>query len=96
MNKISIALGAYNGARFLPEQLESFSAQTVLPDELIVSDDCSTDATAEVIREYARAAPFPVTCTAIVKISARPRILKKRFRSAPATSFFCPTRTTFG
>lgn len=60
MNRISIALGAYNGARFLPEQLESFSAQTVLPDELIVSDDCSTDATAEIIREYARAAPFSV------------------------------------
>ncbi|MDQ3130578.1 MAG: glycosyltransferase family 2 protein [Acidobacteriota bacterium] len=60
MNKISIALGTYNGARFLPEQLESFSAQTVLPDELIVSDDCSTDETAEIIREYARVAPFPV------------------------------------
>lgn len=60
MNKISIALAAFNGARFLPQQLESFSAQTVLPDELTISDDCSTDETAEIIREYARAAPFPV------------------------------------
>ncbi len=37
--KISIALCTYNGEKFLTEQLESFLAQTRLPDELVVGDD---------------------------------------------------------
>ena len=58
--KISVALATYNGARFLPEQLESFLSQTVLPDEIIVSDDCSTDETVAILREFAARADFPV------------------------------------
>lgn len=50
----------YNGARFVGEQLASIAAQTRPPDELVVCDDCSTDATLECIREFARTAPFPV------------------------------------
>lgn len=56
--KISIALATYNGARFLREQLESFAAQSLLPDELVVSDDGSTDGTTEILEEFARSAPF--------------------------------------
>ncbi len=61
MSKISIALCTYNGAKFLPAQLESFLAQTRLPDELIVCDDCSTDETPLIIKDFARCAPFTVT-----------------------------------
>jgi glycosyltransferase involved in cell wall biosynthesis len=50
----------YNGARFVGEQLASIAAQTRPPDELVVCDDCSTDATLERVREFARTAPFPV------------------------------------
>ncbi len=50
----------YNGARFVAEQLASIAAQTRPPDELVVCDDCSTDATIECVREFARTAPFPV------------------------------------
>jgi glycosyltransferase involved in cell wall biosynthesis len=50
----------YNGARFVGEQLASIAAQMRQPDELVVCDDCSTDATLECIREFARTAPFPV------------------------------------
>jgi len=60
MSKISIALCTYNGARFLEEQLMSFLQQTRLPDELIVCDDCSTDATVEIIEKFSQTAPFPV------------------------------------
>ncbi len=60
MNKISIALCTYNGAKFLPEQLESYLHQTRLPDELIVCDDCSTDNTPQIIQEFTLKAPFPV------------------------------------
>jgi glycosyltransferase involved in cell wall biosynthesis len=57
---VSVALCTYNGARFLQEQLESLASQTRLPDELIVCDDCSSDATPAILAEYAQTAPFPV------------------------------------
>jgi glycosyltransferase involved in cell wall biosynthesis len=56
----SIALATYNGERHLAEQLDSFLGQTVLPDELVVSDDGSTDRTLEIIDDFVPRAPFPV------------------------------------
>jgi glycosyltransferase involved in cell wall biosynthesis len=50
----------YNGARFLHEQLESIAAQTRLPDELVVCDDRSADGSVEIIKSFARRAPFAV------------------------------------
>jgi glycosyltransferase involved in cell wall biosynthesis len=61
--KISAALCTYNGERFLEEQLRSIAAQTVLPMELIVYDDQSTDGTPRVIQQFAAQAPFPVHFT---------------------------------
>jgi glycosyltransferase involved in cell wall biosynthesis len=58
--KISIALCTYNGARFLPEQLESFLVQSRLPDELVVCDDRSVDDTVPIVRAFADRAPFRV------------------------------------
>lgn len=58
--KISIAMATYNGADYILEQLQSFIDQTLLPDELIITDDCSTDKTEEVVNEFSRIAPFPV------------------------------------
>lgn len=60
MPRISIALTTYNGARHLGAQLESLAAQTRPPDELVVSDDGSTDETWELLEAFARRAPFPV------------------------------------
>jgi glycosyltransferase involved in cell wall biosynthesis len=53
-------MATYNGALFIAEQLESIAAQTMLPAELVVSDDSSTDATLSIIRSFAATAPFPV------------------------------------
>ncbi|MDA8259961.1 MAG: glycosyltransferase [Betaproteobacteria bacterium] len=58
--RISIAMATYNGARYIREQLDSLAAQTLLPCELVVTDDGSTDATLEIVRDFAREAPFPV------------------------------------
>jgi hypothetical protein len=60
MAKISIALCTYNGEQFLREQLESFTYQRRLPDELIVCDDRSTDGTVSIVERFASQAPFPV------------------------------------
>lgn len=60
MNKVSIALCIYNGAKFLPDQLESFLSQTRLPDEVIICDDCSSDESLKLAEEFARKADFTV------------------------------------
>ncbi len=57
---LSIALCTYNGAVYLKEQLESIAAQTRTPDELVISDDQSTDDTLRLIEEFAATAGFPV------------------------------------
>lgn len=59
-NRLSIALATCNGAKHLPAFLESLTCQTTLPDELIASDDNSTDRTQTILSEFAATAPFPV------------------------------------
>jgi glycosyltransferase involved in cell wall biosynthesis len=53
-------MATYNGAQWLREQLDSIEDQTRPPDELVISDDASSDATVEVLRQFADSAPFPV------------------------------------
>jgi len=57
---ISVAMATYNGEKYIKEQLESLATQTVPPLELVVCDDCSSDSTTDIIREFAAHAPFPV------------------------------------
>lgn len=59
--KISIAMATYNGARYLKEQLDSFLWQTHPPDELVVTDDGSSDETLTILEKFAIKAPFKVT-----------------------------------
>lgn len=49
---VSIALCTYNGAEFLPRQLDSLLAQDHAPLELVAFDDASTDATWDVLESY--------------------------------------------
>ncbi len=58
--KTSIAMATFNGAEYLQEQLESFLAQTRLPDELIVCDDGSEDDTLAILHAFQKTAPFHV------------------------------------
>ena len=57
---ISIAMATYNGEKYLLEQLQSFCKQTILPTELVIYDDCSTDKTCKIIEEFSNTAPFNV------------------------------------
>jgi glycosyltransferase involved in cell wall biosynthesis len=49
---ISVALCTYNGERFLREQMDSLLAQTYSNFEIVAVDDCSTDGTLSLLREY--------------------------------------------
>lgn len=50
---LSIGLPVYNGERYLAQSLEALLAQTYPDFELIISDNASTDGTAEICRAYA-------------------------------------------
>ena len=52
--KISIAMAAYNGEKYIREQIDSILIQMESQDELIVSCDPSTDNTASILLEYAQ------------------------------------------
>jgi glycosyltransferase involved in cell wall biosynthesis len=51
--RLSIGLPVFNGERFLRDSLDSLLAQSFADFELIISDNASTDGTAEICREYA-------------------------------------------
>jgi glycosyltransferase involved in cell wall biosynthesis len=58
--RISVAMCTRNGAKYLETQLRSIASQSVLPDELIVCDDGSTDQTRSRVEDFINNAPFPV------------------------------------
>ncbi|GEP28545.1 glycosyltransferase family 2 protein [Cryobacterium levicorallinum] len=55
--RVSVALCTYNGAAYLEEQLLSVLGQSLRPDEIVVSDDGSTDETLDVVQRVISAAP---------------------------------------
>lgn len=50
--KISVVLSTYNGEKYLREQLESIRSQKLQADEVIISDDCSSDSTVQVVQRF--------------------------------------------
>jgi glycosyltransferase involved in cell wall biosynthesis len=60
MSSVSVAMATYNGEAHIHEQLLSLANQSLAPVELVVADDCSGDRTLDIVREFARTAPFAV------------------------------------
>jgi glycosyltransferase involved in cell wall biosynthesis len=48
--KVSVCMAAYNGDRFIEQQLRSILPQLSPEDEIVIVDDASTDRTTDVIR----------------------------------------------
>lgn len=49
---ISVCMATYNGGKYIREQIDSILPQLSSTDELIISDDGSTDDTVEIIKSY--------------------------------------------
>lgn len=49
---ISVVIPVYNREAFIARAIDSVLSQTLLPDEIIVVDDGSTDDTADILRSY--------------------------------------------
>jgi glycosyltransferase involved in cell wall biosynthesis len=52
--QIAILLATYNGASYLQEQLDSYTAQSYLDWTLWASDDGSTDCTIAIVKDFSR------------------------------------------
>jgi glycosyltransferase involved in cell wall biosynthesis len=57
---VSVAMATLNGQAFLGDQLLSLRNQTRLPEELVICDDGSSDATIDIATRFAATAPFEV------------------------------------
>lgn len=55
--RLTIGLPVYNGERYLAQSVESLLGQSYRDFELIISDNASTDSTADIAAGYARADP---------------------------------------
>lgn len=60
VNSSSVVIPTYNGERFIGRALSSVLSQTMLPNEIIVVDDCSQDATVNVVEGIAAKASVPI------------------------------------
>ena len=52
LHSISVALASYNGSKYIEAQIDSILTQTLPPFEIVISDDCSSDNTIEIIQKY--------------------------------------------
>jgi glycosyltransferase involved in cell wall biosynthesis len=60
MISVSVAMATYNGQQHIRRQLDSLAAQSHVPAELVITDDCSHDNTIDAIAAFAKTASFPV------------------------------------
>ena len=58
--RISVAMATYQGEKYIEEQIQSIQRQTVLPNELIIVDDCSSDLTVAKINKIIKTLNFEV------------------------------------
>ncbi|MBR1791235.1 MAG: glycosyltransferase family 2 protein [Bacteroidaceae bacterium] len=51
---VSVIMPSYNAARYIAASIDSILAQTYQNWELVITDDCSTDGTRQILADYAR------------------------------------------
>jgi glycosyltransferase involved in cell wall biosynthesis len=51
-SKIITAIPVFNGEEFIAQTLESVARQTLKPDRVVVLDNCSTDRTEEIVKNF--------------------------------------------
>ena len=69
---ISVIIPVYHGEKFILEALSSVCAQTVLPLEIVVADDASTDNTRALVESFAKKSNVPVKLCVMNKNSGGP------------------------
>lgn len=68
----SVVIPTYNGSAFIAGAISSVFAQTLLPREIIVVDDCSMDSTCDVVGSLAADSPVPLRLLRLAENSGGP------------------------
>ena len=77
---LSVALCTYNGEKYLKAQLDSILAQSLVPSEIVISDDGSIDATLSIIGDF-------VSRSARGELGVRITLLEPALRQGVAANF---------
>ena len=78
---ISVCIATYNGERYIRQQIESIVCQLNVDDEIIVSDDGSTDGTLDIVKGIG---------------DKRIKIIEGPGRKSPILNFECALKTSKG
>jgi glycosyltransferase involved in cell wall biosynthesis len=92
MNYVAIT-PAYNEEPYIRNILESMCAQRHPPDQWVIVDDCSTDATADIVREYQKKHPW---ITLVRNPVSEPRMQGPKIVRAFNLGFGTLTSDTYG
>jgi glycosyltransferase involved in cell wall biosynthesis len=57
LKMITVLMASYNGSRYIRQQLDSILAQDEEDVRILVSDDCSSDGSRELLKEYEAGGP---------------------------------------
>jgi glycosyltransferase involved in cell wall biosynthesis len=49
---LSVVMASFNGHKYIIDQIESILSQSLHPDEIVISDDASTDDTPKILNQY--------------------------------------------
>lgn len=60
MPRFSVALCTFQGEQYLQSQLQSIVDQSILPSEIVIRDDGSSDGTLRICQDFAAQSPVPV------------------------------------
>ena len=66
MDSVGLVVVSYNHAEYLPACLESIAQQTTLPDRVVLVDDQSSDASAELALQWAESRPGGVNVETMI------------------------------
>ena len=80
--RVSVVMCTYNGEKYLRDQLQSILDQTRPPDEIIISDDGSTDSTLHIVAEFTSSSSGPQSLVWRVETRTRPLGVSGNFASA--------------
>ena len=56
--KLIVLMSTYNGEKYLKDQLNSLVTQELLPDQILIRDDGSSDSTLEILKYYSDSYKF--------------------------------------
>jgi glycosyltransferase involved in cell wall biosynthesis len=80
---VSVLVVTYNHARFVHQALDSVLAQRLpQPFEILISEDCSTDGTREIVKEYAESHPHLIRLLLSERNLHSNEVVARSFRAA--------------